>query len=921
MYTNIASLMSKFQEFLIEVNKIKPTIILITETWLKPAILDSAINIPQYTLYRKDRTFANGGGVCVYIADYISDKRITTKILENFDTDLIDSIWLNLQFCNVSFNIACIYRPPDFRLDQTQPLINAFLHASANLKNCIIFGDFNFPDLDWNTPAPLDNNSPSSIFMNNYLSTNFIQLIDQPTRFRQPYNPSKLDLIFVSDKHLASVSDYIAPIGCSDHIVITAKSQITISLEANKRTVLCRNFYRVHYEPVINHLQSLDWPTADLQSTWTNFLDNINNVIERYVPFIKKHPSSKPWITSTIRKEINKKRKLWHTYRNSNSPQDYLIYRNSCNTISSTIRAAKTEYEQQLVSSNSNKRFFKYVKRSLDSRVTSLVLRDSKGEVYSDPKIVADMFAKEFSASFGNEDINNLPSLQDHTRSSTSLESITITEEIVSSVIDDLKTDSSVGPDGIHPLFLKNCKQILVEPITTILKKSIAEGKLPLEWKSAVIIPVFKKGNKLDRQNYRQISLTSAICKCMEKIIAHEISDFLLAKGVLHDKQHGFLPGRSTVTNLLQCMHHWTKAMDSNQPVDVIYLDFKKAFDLVPHKRLLYKLEHYGIRGSLLNWIEDFLSDRKYQVRVDGVLSDVYVARSGVPQGSVLGPLLFNIFISDLGLLLESSVSLFADDTKFFANPRMQANVIRADIAKVEGWCNMWSLPLNDEKCTVLHIGYDNPKLRYFLNGAMINPVTQQRDLGITVTSDLKWAAHIGKTIKKVNSVVYMISLTFKNLSPELVLTIYKIYIRPILEYAVPVWNPYFAGDIHALEQVQRRITKLCPSIRNLPYERRLLKLGLTTLSERRLRGDLIETYKILHGHYSVNLNFFEISEDNRLRGHNYKLVRERFYKLCRQNFLCNRVHRAWNSLPPYIVDATSVNSFKNLYDNYKPSI
>lgn len=224
---------------------------------------------------------------------------------------------------------------------------------------------------------------------------------------------------------------------------------------------------------------------------------------------------------------------------------------------------------------------------------------------------------------------------------------------------------------------------------------------------------------------------------------------------------------------------------------------------------------------------------------------------------------------------------------------------------------------MNEDKCTILHIGFNNPKLDYTLNGVTLKKVNVQLDLGITISADLKWFHHITSIVKKANTVLYLVKCAFKDLTPELLLKIYKTYIRPILECASPIWSPYFVKDIDLIEKVQRRATKIPQALKNMPYEERLSKLGLTTLQKRRERGDLIETYKVISGYYSSPVNIFHLSQNTHLRGHSYKLVLERCNKLPRKNFLCNRVHNSWNSLTNDIVCSANKNLFKNAIDDY----
>ena len=363
-----------------------------------------------------------------------------------------------------------------------------------------------------------------------------------------------------------------------------------------------------------------------------------------------------------------------------------------------------------------------------------------------------------------------------------------------------------------------------------------------------------------------------------------------------------------------------TKAVDQQVPVDVNYLDCRKAFDTVPHRRLLAKLYGCGIRGNVLEWIRDFLADRKQFVEVRGKHSTHLTVSSGVPQGSVLGPVLFLIFVNDLVEELECPALMFADDAKIFVriNSDDDIQAMKRDLHKLENWSDKWLLEFNPDKCTTMHIGHRNPEISYQLNGREIKSTEGERDLGVLIAKDLKPAQHIGKIVAKANRIVGLIKRNFTYMDTDMCCTLYCSLVRPHLEYAVQAWSPYFQKDIDELEKVQRRMTKLVPDLKNLPYETRCERLGITTLQKRRLRGDLIEVYKIIHGFENVNVNdYFEFNTGS-TRTNTYKLrKREHIRTVTRANAFSIRVVNPWNDLPEYVVSAPSIGAFKSRLDKH----
>ncbi|KAJ3659789.1 hypothetical protein Zmor_011460 [Zophobas morio] len=391
---------------------------------------------------------------------------------------------------------------------------------------------------------------------------------------------------------------------------------------------------------------------------------------------------------------------------------------------------------------------------------------------------------------------------------------------------------------------------------------------------------------------------------------------FLLEHKIIPAEQHGFVPKRSVITNLLSCLNDWSRELDNDNPVDVIYFDYIKAFDKVPTRRLLHKLEHFGIRGGLLKWIEGFLSFRTFRVKIDGCLSNSQKVLSGVPQGTVLGPILFIVYIADLTVELSSPFALFADDLKLY-NTSKNNNVLKADLITLYAWTQKWLMPFNMKKCCVLHLGRNNPKMQYNLGGHVLQCVSSQIDLGITITEDLSWSSHILSVVKKANSIGYLIRKAFPCAPIEIIAKLHKTYVRPTLEYANSVWHPILVRDKQLLESVQRRITRIPFGFHRPSYEDRLKMMKLPTIEHRYVRGDVITTFKILSQLDSPIRHLFLTSADSRTRGHRLKLRKYAFKTRMRQFFLPERVLGIWNSLSPNIIESSSLISFKIALDTW----
>ena len=413
------------------------------------------------------------------------------------------------------------------------------------------------------------------------------------------------------------------------------------------------------------------------------------------------------------------------------------------------------------------------------------------------------------------------------------------------------------------------------------------------------------------------------------------------------ENQHGFTKKKSPVTNLVEALNIWSEATSHGLPVDVIYLDFEKAFDKVPHQRLLLQLERYGIRGQILNWIKDYLSNRHQRVRVNGVLSTSSPVLSGVPQGSVLGPALFLIFVADMAPLIQNFISLYADDSKLFtymqdSHEHMHTEQsLQEDINSLSRWSETMQMSFNVDKCHALHIGSSNRNYTYTLPKVSaetktinsigytytlhpLKNVQEEKDLGVIVDEKLSFKSHISSKISKANSMIHIVKNSFKYLDAAMFKLLFKSIIRPHLEYASPVWSPITQGEKNRIKGVQRRASKLVPALSNLPYTERLQILKLPTLEYRRTRQDLIFLYNYAHNNIILNTNTrCNICRNNTnmlspitsgTRGHPFRYQLHRHNGI-RKKFFTTRTLTLWNSLSPETVLAPSLNSFKNRLD------
>ena len=670
--------------------------IFITETWLQLKHLDELITIQGYSLFRSDRLVQRGGGVLIYLLDDIFSNLKVSVIPSNLPD--LESIFLHISSSNFSLLVACIYRCPDSSF-QVDGLLFPFLSSLfLQYENIVIAGDFNFPNMIWPFSNIVYSNQSYQLLSDFISHSHAEQLITKPTRYRIGQNPSTLDLVFASDSNLITNIQYMAPLGKSDHVVLKFNIQV-IPITQNKKST--RYITYINYDKLNNKLLEINWESElsddDVEKNWLKFKNILNELEKLYSTFkLESFNPIKPWINSKLFELVKHKKYLWQKYSRTKDELDYQNHRTFSNNLKTNIQQARTAYETTIAESPNSKKFYKYIRRSLNTAVKIPQLKNCDGKPTSTESEAAFIFAESFFKSYA-------ASIYSRTTPVTSsieqpLSNVEFTESIISKKLSHLK-NSSPGPDNISPTLLKKCSNSLSFPLSLLMQKSFLTGKLPSDWKLAYVKPIYKKGDRLDPSNYRPISLTSVVVKVMESVVVDSLTEFFVKNTIIPNVQHGFVKGRSVETNLLSALADWVPELDKHQSIDVVYLDFSKAFDRVPTNLLIEKLEYFGITGALLSWLRDFLTNRIFQVKVGTSLSKFYPVLSGVPQGSVLGPQLFLLYVADIPSHLKSSCLQYADDLKLYVNPAQNGNLLQSDLNFLSDWCEKWRLDLNVSKC------------------------------------------------------------------------------------------------------------------------------------------------------------------------------------------------------------------------------
>ena len=383
---------------------------------------------------------------------------------------------------------------------------------------------------------------------------------------------------------------------------------------------------------------------------------------------------------------------------------------------------------------------------------------------------------------------------------------VDVGREVVMKKLKELKPDQTPGADNIYPVVLQQLAGVLCEPLSKLFRKSLGTKQVPEDWKNANVTPLFKEGLRGLAENYRPVSLTCICSKVLESILRDAIVEHLKSYKLIKDSQHGFIQGKSCLTNLLLFREKVTGFIDEGYPVDVLYLGFSKAFDKVPHERLLLKMRAHGIGIQIAEWVGEWLSGRKQRVVVNGKMSEWTEVTSGVPQGSVLGPTLFLIYINDIDDGVASTILKFADDTKI---TRRVASVedaceLQEDHLRMYEWSVEWQMLFNASKCRVMHVGRGNECYGYFMGETLVETTREEKDLGVYISNNLSPSNHVARAVEKANRVLGIIKRTYVNRSRDNILSLYKSLVRPYLEYCVQAWRPFLQQDVENIEKVQR---------------------------------------------------------------------------------------------------------------------
>lgn len=868
-FQNVRGLRTKLARLLENVCYSQYHVIVFNETWLTSAYHNSELHLYDYNVYRKDRStgtsqHSRGGGVLIAVHKSIKSRALTS------DQD-IEQLFVLVGTGENRYIFGTAYFPPRTTYHRYVMFGDNLERLSEEFPQCkiCILGDFNLPHGHW-TDGQLGS-MVTALPMASPNEVESLQIVSNMCSFHNLYQnnnvlnatDSILDLIFVHD-HSIVVSPVDQPLLEADRYHPPLYFALKLETHNNNSDELRGNgFYRdfnaADFGAILDFLSQFVWDTLFLNRSLNEMLNIFYEIlylaIEYFVP-LKKFSSRRfpAWFSPELKEMIVNKKIAHKQYLQSKSYLDYVEFsrlRSGCKLLKRQCYHDYVLYTEFSLTT-SLKNFWKFVqskrkKCNIPNEVYYDNIMGSCGEE------IVDLFAEYFSEMYSHGDCNF--SGNDALPYGVNLSSYNVSISDVYSRLSKLDVTKGPGPDGLPPSLLKHCSFILARPLFLIFNLSLSSGEFPSFWKTSFITPILKSGDNAQVTNYRPVSILSVIPKIFEGFVCDYLTSHLRSQ--LIDQQFGFMVGRSTELNILLFVESLSESLEEGSQVHALYTDFSKAFDRVNHKVLLHKLKNAGVNGPLLAWLETYLVDRTQIVRLNNFKSREILVPSGVPQGSHLGPLLFNIYINDIHTCFRhSSFLLFADDLKFY---RTVSNIndcilLQSDLDRLVLWCSENGMDLNVKKCHSMAFSRCRNQINhvYQIDNTPLELVSQVRDLGVTLDNHLNFITHISAVVAKSLQLLGFIrrcSADFQSVGS--IRLLYCSLVRPHLEYGSCVWSPYYQVHTRSIERVQHKFLKYVAFKQNIqpPFNYPELEsiLNLRPLVTRRRHRDLTVFYDILH--------------------------------------------------------------------------
>ncbi len=921
---NIVTLIAKIEHVKLFLGTTGVEILALNETRLDGNIDSDELHIPGYVLYRNDRN-RKGGGVAMYVSEKYSSQLISMN-------DDIESLWVKLELPhNNYFYVGTAYRSE--RMVNKgyffEKLENQLHVIGTSSKDIFLMGDFN---LD-----ALQNLAPSLKHICQLFQLK--QLIKEPTRVTKT-SESCIDLIFTNTANNRIHSSGVIPCGLSDHSLIYVVKKC-IKPRYKPRLIKTRSFRNFNEVDFCDDLKKVPWHVIEysdcVDDVWNMWKQLFLEICDKHAPFvnIRCKGYSAPWINDEYL-QMSKKRDYYKCKaEKEKSDEAWSLYRETRNRVNNLAKSLKRKYYSTKINNcnGDSAKLWKTLKELLPNKKSGSCInsvKDENGECCTEPKDIADSFNK-FFVSIGKklaqayDDVeHNDTNVNIQPDSDVHFDFKDIDADFVFKNLSSLDIKKATGLDGIHAKLLKLGASEIYQSLTYILNLSLKSGIVPTEWKHAKVSPLFKEGNRDDTNNYRPISVLPVVMKIFESAVNAQLRDFLVQYNILVDQQSGFRAKHSTSSTLIDVTDFILNNMNDGLITGAIFLDLKKAFDTVNHDILLTKLYNLGIRGTEHKWFTNYLTSRYQSVVINGVLSDTLKIDIGVPQGSILGPLLFILYINDLTSVIDNKckVVLYADDTALFYasnDPEDLQSVLNTQLQNVGKWLRQNKLTLNVKKTNLMLIGTAMRLTKYkdvraFVFNEELCRVSHCKYLGVEIDENMNWNKNTDKLCNKISKRIGVVRRLRSCLDINILNTLYRSMILPVFDYCDVVFCNCSGLNLDRLEKMQNRAARAITGYPPWHSATELReKLGWTSIQNRWLIHKCIYVFKCLNDlvppYLHSKFNFVNTTHNVNTRSSASKLLA---INECHLRSFKYQGAIEWNKLPQHIRAINSFHIFKH---------
>ena len=825
---NVVSLPKHLDEIRILLADQSIDVLALNETRLNSSNSDGQVHIRGYDILRLDRD-RNGGGVCMYIRNFLPFHYRSDLVRED-----LESISVEIRKPNsCPFIISTIYRPPSATVDIFTKIESLLSNVDNEDKEIYLLGDLNCNLLDTTNFAAKKLASIMEIYQ-------LIQVIDKPTRITES-SASLLNVCITSAPDKIVCSDVIHT-GGSDHSLIYVVRKINASTKTNRtREISFRNFKHFNSIAFQNDLFRQPWHTVDtlcnVDQKWNLWKELFLDVLDKHAPIMSRRVRNKgsvPWITREIRSKMINRDHFKKQAISTNLSTDWETYKSYRNSVNIAMRKAKVDYYRNRIRNKKNnpKQAWKTVNDILGRGRKNDTINEIKVDhnTVSSPTKISECFNDYFANAGPNiaNSIGRCNSNYEHYVAKVNNSSFTfqtVSHSKVFKLLEALVTSKATGVDEIPARILKLAAPVIINSITKIFNCSIVTGYFPLDWKIARVTPLHKKGSKNLMENYRPIPILPIISKVFERILYDQFYEYLTSNNLLSKQQFGFRRFHSTMSTLLDCTNEWYINMDRGLYNLVVFLDLKKAFDTVDHVLLLAKLELYGVTGLALNLFKSYFAERLQVCSVNGKLSNPRIVSCGVPQGSILGPLLFLVYINDLPNCLQfTSARLFADDTNITVSGKSieeMERTINLDLLNVKEWLLANKLSLNIVKTEYLLIGsphnikHLSSEPNVCVGNESIERVQVTKALGVQLDEHLAFNSHVDHISGKISAGISALKRIKEYTDQETLKSVYYALVQPHFDYCCEVWDSIDATLSNRLQKLHNRSARIIMKCKN----------------------------------------------------------------------------------------------------------